>query len=201
MGDECSNIRKPCSKNRGPPKTQESGWRVFKNPSLYIYIYMCVCLCVCVCLPWVMSVQISESPVQKNYAACVFGVDHCLLTKKRETREWAMEYLWWLTNIVLELSSDIGVCVCEWHQHVRDGGLLWGAQVSLNNSDIPSLAWLLLGDEWPSQFTEWTLMWRAVQGWDDDCNTCVFVCVHICVCVSMRVFVWDGYFDDAQWWW
>ena len=28
-----------------------------------------------------MSVQISESPVQKNYVACVFGVDHCLLTK------------------------------------------------------------------------------------------------------------------------
>ena len=45
----------------------------------------------------------------------------------------------------------------------------------------------------------------AVQGWDDDCNTRVFVCVHVCVCVSMPVFVGDGYFDDAggasQRWW
>ena len=32
-------------------------------------------------------------------------------------------------------------------------------------------------------------MSRAVQGWDDDCNTRVFVCVHVCVCVSMCVFV------------
>ena len=55
-----------------------------KSIIIYIYIYVCVFVCVCVCLPWVMSVQISESPVQKNYAAYVFGVDHCLLTKKKE---------------------------------------------------------------------------------------------------------------------
>ena len=36
-------------KKQRPPKTQESGWRVFKNPSLYIYIYVCVCLCACLC--------------------------------------------------------------------------------------------------------------------------------------------------------
>jgi len=55
--------QKALFKKQRPPKNPGK-W--MKSVQKSIIIYICVFVCVCVCLPWVMSVQISESPVQKN---------------------------------------------------------------------------------------------------------------------------------------
>ena len=49
--------------------------------------------------------------------------------------------------------------VCAWHQHVRGGGLLWAAQVSLSSSGIPCLAWL--GCCYKASLTGYVYVWNA----------------------------------------